>query len=302
MKWKLAFALLIFINGFAFSQITLDRAVSEAAKELDTRLEPGTVVAMVHFNTDSERMAKFVIEEMHKHLVKTSILKVVERVQIDLITAEHNFQMSGYVSDETVQGIGHMLGAESIINGSIEQIGKVYRFRIQAMDVKTAQVQASYSANVENDQLAAGLMGVSADLSGLSDYTPTERLRAFKLNLIPFCNIGSFMMQDYLGGILGLGLQAIGFALCGTGSFMEKPRPSNIDPSAEYYELTPAGAAMLGVGLGLMASGYLIGLARPYSAHKKSAKTAAISIENLGICFIPNGEESKVLLSYRMCF
>ncbi|MDR2740479.1 MAG: penicillin-binding protein activator LpoB, partial [Treponema sp.] len=42
-----------------------------------------------------------------------------------------NFKaMSGEVSDETFQGIGHMIGLEHIITGSIERIGKVYRFRV----------------------------------------------------------------------------------------------------------------------------------------------------------------------------
>ena len=125
MKSKIFTGILVFIffpcgNTFLFSQISLDRAIFEAAKELDTRLEPGIVVALVNFNSDSERMANYVINEMQKNLIKNNIARVVERNQIDHIITELNLQMSGYISDESFQGIGHKLGAESIITGSKE--------------------------------------------------------------------------------------------------------------------------------------------------------------------------------------
>jgi TolB-like protein len=298
MKWRLFFLFLLFGNVFLFSQITLDLAISEAAKELDTRLEPGTVVAMVNFNTDSENMANYVLEEIHKNLVKTNILRVVERRQVDLLIEEHNFQMSGYVSDETIQGIGHMLGAESIINGSIELIGRVYRFRIQAINVQTAQMQASYSVNVENDKTTAELMGGKANLTGLSDYTPLERSGAFLLNLIPFGSIGSWFMEDYFGGILGLGIQVVGLGMTVCGSLWEKTPPP--DAPDDYYEITTGGTVLLVTGLGILAGGYIFNLVRPYHVNKETRKTANVSIANLGTGFIPGG--NKVLLSYKMRF
>jgi len=159
MRRAYFFLLLLFGNVFLFSQTTLDRAISEAAKELDTRLEPGTVIAIVNFNTTSEKMTSYIIEEMQRLLVKSSILKVVERRQVNIVTSELNFQMSGFVNEESVQGVGHMLGAESVITGSMELIGSVYRFRLQAVNVRSSQIQASYSVNVANDKTTAGLMG-----------------------------------------------------------------------------------------------------------------------------------------------
>ena len=310
--------LLIFGNTFLFSQITLDKAISEAAKELDTRLVPGTVVAMVNFNSETEKMASYVIDEIHKNLVKSNLVRVVERKQIDLVIKELNFQMSGYVSDESFQGIGHMLGAESIISGSIEKLDKVYRFRIQAMSVKTAQVQASYSANVENDDTVAALTGGKAETSGLSDYTSTERDRAFGLNLIPFCSLGSWFMGDYFGAILGMSLQIVGFGMAGVGAFWTVPvdkndyknadgtlNQSKYDDAKSNADLTTGGVVCLSIGLGALLGGYIFSLVRPYHVHKEAPSTAQASnasIENIGIAFVPVKKGTGVQLSYKMKF
>jgi len=312
IKFFSAIFLLIFGNTFLFSQITLDKAISEAAKELDTRLVPGTVVAMVNFNSETEKMASYVIDEIHKNLVKSNLVRVVERKQIDLVIKELNFQMSGYVSDESFQGIGHMLGAESIISGSIEKLDKVYRFRIQAMSVKTAQVQASYSANVENDDTVAALTGGKAETSGLSDYTSTERDRAFGLNLIPFCSLGSWFMGDYFGAILGMSLQIVGFGMAGVGAFWTVPVDRNAYPNEDEYQtakdnadLTTGGVVCLSIGLGALLGGYIFSLVRPYHVHKEAPSTAQASnasIENIGIAFVPVKKGTGVQLSYKMKF
>ncbi|MDR2740567.1 MAG: hypothetical protein LBB98_00190, partial [Treponema sp.] len=130
MKRLMAGLLFFMIQQTLFAQITLDRALGEAVGELNAKLSPRATVAMVNFNSGSEKMAAFVIEEVHRLLVQAQGLTVIERRQIDLLREELNFQMSGEVSDETFQGIGHMIGLEHIITGSIERIGKVYRFRV----------------------------------------------------------------------------------------------------------------------------------------------------------------------------
>jgi hypothetical protein len=50
MKRILVVFLFFMATPLIFSQITLDRAVSEAAAELNSRLYPGATVAMVNFN------------------------------------------------------------------------------------------------------------------------------------------------------------------------------------------------------------------------------------------------------------
>jgi TolB-like protein len=299
MKKILVVFLFFWSARIVSSQMTLDRAIGEAAAELTVRLYPGAAVAMVNFNSGSEKMADFVMEEVHRLLVQAEVLTVVERRQIDLVREELNFQMSGEVSDETFQGIGHMIGVEYVITGSIERIGKVYRFRIWAIDVDTAQVTASYSANVQNDRITASLMGVSADLLGLDDYTPLERSGSFMFNLIPLVSVGSWMMGDYKGALITSGIQMIGFTLCIVSSVLgfENPngreaytRSDNTFDQERYDDEsvpTPLGTVGLWAGLALTAGGYIFNLVRPYHVHKAPPQTAAPSLNNLGLAYVP---------------
>ena len=294
MRRAYLFLLLLFGNVFLFSQTTLDRAISEAAKELDTRIEPGTVVAIVNFNTTSEKMTSYVIEEMQRLMVKSSILKVVERRQVNIVTSELNFQMSGFVNEESVQGVGHMLGAESVITGSLELIGSVYRFRLQAVNVRSSQIQASYSVNVANDKTTAGLMGEDTDIPGL-DYTSMERRLGFFVNMMPMFSIGSWMMKDYLGGILGAGIQLLGMGLMIGGMFYDFY-------STDDHELSAGTSILLFSGMGVYLGGYIFNLIRPFTVHKKPPKLSNLSVENLGIALIPAEGGTKVLLSYKTSF
>jgi len=72
--------------------------------------------------------------------------------------------MSGDVSDETAQAIGRMLGAQTIISGSITPLGKNYRFRVQATEVETAAIQGGRTVSVTEDATLAALLG-DRDLS-----------------------------------------------------------------------------------------------------------------------------------------
>jgi len=67
--------------------------------------------------------------------------------------------MSGDVSDETAQAIGKMLGAQTIISGSITPLGRNYRFRIQATEVETAAIQGGQTVSVIEDATLAALLG-----------------------------------------------------------------------------------------------------------------------------------------------
>jgi hypothetical protein len=67
--------------------------------------------------------------------------------------------MSGEVSDETAQTIGQKLGAESIISGSIDPIGDLYRFQIRAIEVKTAKIQGIQSFLIAQDAILSAITG-----------------------------------------------------------------------------------------------------------------------------------------------
>ena len=78
---------------------------------------------------------------------------------MEMLEKELNFNMSGSVSDETAQGIGHMIGAQILFSGSISEYRNMYRMRVQAIVVETAEVIGSRTINIKYDPTLTGLLG-----------------------------------------------------------------------------------------------------------------------------------------------
>jgi len=83
---------------------------------------------------------------------------VVDRRQLETIQAEQKFQMSGAVDDKDALAIGKFFGAQTIISGTMRDIGGRYRLTIRALAVQTAQVQGQYNRNMATSETLAGLV------------------------------------------------------------------------------------------------------------------------------------------------
>jgi TolB-like protein len=132
--------------------LDLDTAIQQAAKEINNALPAANKVALLNFSSESDVFSEYVLEEMSIELVKARKLVVVDRKELDLIRGEMNFQMSGEVSDESAQKIGEKLGAQTIVSGSLINMGKSYRFRTKAINVISAKIETSSSLNVKSDE------------------------------------------------------------------------------------------------------------------------------------------------------
>jgi hypothetical protein len=111
------------------------------------------------------------LDELTANLVDSGKLTVVNRSEIDLIRSEFDFQYSGEVSDDSMQSLGQMLGAQSIISGSLTDMGGFYRIVIRVLNVQNASVEVQYRANIVSDNIVAALLqggrsGGQTSLSG----------------------------------------------------------------------------------------------------------------------------------------
>ena len=106
---------------------TLDQAIAEAAVRIDERIPIGSKIAPLNFTSTSDRFSSYVLDELTANLVDNGKLIVVDRSEIDLIRGEFDFQYSGEVGDDSMQALGRMLGAQSIISGSLIDMGGFYR-------------------------------------------------------------------------------------------------------------------------------------------------------------------------------
>jgi TolB-like protein len=141
--------------------MTIDEAIVSLAGSLADRLPAGTVVALLNFSAPETAASDFVIEEFNITLANLGRLRVVDRRNLELLQRELNFQMSGDVDEASAQAIGHMLGAQTIISGSLTLTGDTYRMRIQAISVETAQIQFGDTVSVLLDGQLANLLRIA---------------------------------------------------------------------------------------------------------------------------------------------
>jgi len=137
---------------------TLDQAIKEAAGRIDEQIAAGTKIAILNINSSSDQFSIYVIDELTANFLDTRKLVVIDRKEIDLIRGELEFQLSGAVSDESMQELGRILGAQTIVSGSLMEIGDTYRIVIRALSVQTATVEVQYRTDIANDNRVRALL------------------------------------------------------------------------------------------------------------------------------------------------
>ena len=158
---------LMAMAGAAFAQQTasLDEAIRLAAEELSGAIGRDGRVAVIAMGSDSDDLSGFLVSEMIHALVRWQGelgFSVVDRAQLDLLLAQLEFDMSGFVDDNTAQSIGRFLGAQFIVVGEFEVIGAaLFRFRARLLEVETAAIRESFAASVRNDETIATLRGAA---------------------------------------------------------------------------------------------------------------------------------------------
>jgi hypothetical protein len=127
----------------------LDNAIRETSDYLNKRIQKGSKVVFLNIKSDWPDLSEYILFGLTENAVNDDIFTVVDRQQLDLIRAEQNFQWSGEVSDASAQEIGQMLGAQTIVSGSVTTIGSTYRIQARAIEVQTAKIQGQLNQNVD---------------------------------------------------------------------------------------------------------------------------------------------------------
>jgi TolB-like protein len=221
----------------AQSSVSLDEGIRQSALEIEGKLAEGSKIVVLNFTAPSARFADYVIEELTGYIANGGKLIAVDRQNLALIQQELNFQLSGEVSDDSAQEIGRKLGAQSIVSGSIEDLGFHYRLRFRVVEVVSAAIQLQPSKNVDKDTQTAILMGIqvpqisspagavkdpaavsvvaAGDPPQSSKFSAGRRAGAGFLNL--FLGLGSFTMGDGAGGLIVGGLEIVSISMLWPG-------------------------------------------------------------------------------------
>lgn len=163
MKKLIIFISLLLCAGFAFAA-DVQTALKETAEQFSASLKPKSVVAIIGIHSESPVLSDFMLDELTLRLVQLKKLTIADRANLEAIKKEMSFQLSGEVGDESIQQLGAKIGAETVIQGTLKQLGKSARYTltIRALDVTTAAVTDMYRTNVELNEIEASMLGVKA--------------------------------------------------------------------------------------------------------------------------------------------
>jgi len=147
----------------ALNAQTLEIAITGAAVKISRELPAGASVAVINFQSDSENLNEYVLNELHGAILRNrSIIPVQPNVR-QFQTIRDGLNADGELNGESAQSIGKLLGVKYLITGSIKQNGNLYNIVFNAVDLN-AELQSQYQASINprNDtQLASFLSGKS---------------------------------------------------------------------------------------------------------------------------------------------
>ena len=126
----------------------LDTALREATDYFNETLPNGSKLVILSIASASVLLSDYIIDELIANVVNDRIFTVVDRQQLDQIRNEQQFQLSMEVDDKTATDVGRFLGAQTILLGTIVDIGGRHRLSIRALDVMTAQVRGQFNRNI----------------------------------------------------------------------------------------------------------------------------------------------------------
>jgi TolB-like protein len=128
------------------NNLSMDDTIAKSFDTISKNTRDRSIVAIVNISSKDIKISEYVIEELTLLFVNSGKYDVVDRASLDIIRNEQNFQMTGEVDDNSIISIGHILGAEVVITGSIDEEGD--RLRLKALDVKTARILAMSSERI----------------------------------------------------------------------------------------------------------------------------------------------------------
>ena len=179
------FLVLVFVligtNAIFAQAVNYDTAVRNIVTQIVRSIDDNEIIAIVGFDSSSEQFSGRIIDDITRDLINDGV-GIVERQRLDAILQEQNIQVSGNVSEESMQSIGRILGASSIIIGHGENMVDHYRINFRVLSVETAQIKRQIAQDVAYNANMRRLLAGNTD----SDIMGNTRF--------------------YIGGMLGFGI------------------------------------------------------------------------------------------------
>lgn len=204
MKKILGIMAAVLIAHTAAFAVEIEAALAETAEQFSKTIKAGSTIAIIGISSDTEEMSEFMLDELTVNFVRLRKLKVADRANLAAIKKEMNFQLSGEVGDDSIQQIGAMAGAQTVIRGTLKPFGESYLLVIHALNVTTAAVEDIYRAKIDGNETLALLLSVGVK-NGSKKVLRADRYHGGELAKLGFGNL-LFGTGAYIAGETGDGI------------------------------------------------------------------------------------------------
>jgi len=141
---------------------TLDDALDYLGTDLSKKLpdlagrdfqgdHKAIVIAIADFITVDEKVTRFsryVADKLTPYFVRSKNFSVLERALIEKVIEEHEFQASPFVDEDSTLEFGKLLGAETIIAGTISELSNAFYINAKAVGVAQGNIITSIDVEI----------------------------------------------------------------------------------------------------------------------------------------------------------
>jgi TolB-like protein len=225
------------------------KALADAVTEGYNKLgRPGTFhrVAIPRFeelgmNVSEKHLGQLIAELLAVELSQRQPFVLVERERLDQVMREHRLKDLGVVDGSTAAQFGKVLGAESLISGTVAEAGPKYVVTVRQVDVESGRVLVAGNLEMNRE----GLIALSSD----AVVTRSKVGALFRSALIPgwgqLYNNQTIKGGAFFAAGLGTAGTALGFYMGAieARSLYERNRPRTVSKrelANDYLQVTNA--------------------------------------------------------------
>lgn len=153
---------LFFLISFVFPKENLDSTIKTIGTDILKPVKDGSIICILDFSSPSEEMSSYIQEELTSKTTESGKAKIVTRAHMDKVNQELNFQLSGFVSDETALSICQRLGAQAIVFGQLKELDNKYNLLVKMIEVESAAYLLFRTYEFERSSKSEQLLGRAA--------------------------------------------------------------------------------------------------------------------------------------------
>jgi TolB-like protein len=118
------------------------------------------VIAIADFVNDDQSVSKlgrYIADKLTPYFSRSDQFSVLERAIIDKVIAEQQFQVSSFVDESSTQAFGKLLGAETIVSGSVSELNDAFYINAKVVGVAYGNLLTSVDVEVDKDSRLVAL-------------------------------------------------------------------------------------------------------------------------------------------------